>query len=236
MVECIASFLNLVIICSIHSMVSNDPDMPYSMAQVYTGVVSGLGVMTISTIFLPISGAHINPAISIAATVAGRISHTRAMAYISAQACGAVAGAATVIGLDSSSHQLTETKISDLGLEMILSFLLTMVYLSVIKSTERGKANNPEVTIGLAYAACLSAARVTLNPAAALGLSFMNKNYNNHWVEWVGPIIGGVAAGFCHWIIKRYEDDLGKRELSEEGFDDNTDLLTGRDCTMQWTI
>ena len=140
MAECLASFLNLMMICSIHSTVWNDPDLPYSMGQVYTGVVTGLGMMTISTIFLPISYTHINPAISIAAAVTGRISHTRAMAYISAQACGAVAGAATVQSLDSSlSGQLTETKIADLGLELVFSFVLTMVFLSVMESSERGK-------------------------------------------------------------------------------------------------
>ena len=201
--EFLSTFLNLIIICSIHSTVSNDPDLPYSLAQVYCGMVTGLGIIAITAVSLPVSGAHINPAITIASALIRRISPMRAMAYISAQCCGAIAGAGAVIGLNGSSHQLTATKITDLGLELILTFLVVMVALRVSECSQREKGNNSEVIIGLTYAAGLTATRGELNPAGALGLSFMYNKYNNHWVSWVGPIVGGAAAALCHQMVAR---------------------------------
>merc|ERR1711892_77205 len=60
--EFLSTFLILIIICSIFSTVSNDPDLPYSMAQVYRGLVTGLGIIPITTMY----GAHMTPAISTA--------------------------------------------------------------------------------------------------------------------------------------------------------------------------
>jgi len=196
--ECLASFLNLIIICSIYSTMHNDPDLPYSMVQVYSGIVTGLGMIAITTTCLPISGAHINPAISMAAGLAGRISPCRVAVYIFVQTAGGVAGAATMIGLQGEdTPHLPQVKITKLWLEIILTFLLTMLFLRTTLTTK----HNSELLIGFTYSACISTAGVSLNPAASLGLACLGSNYNNHWVGWVGPAIGAATAALCYSAI-----------------------------------
>jgi len=193
--ECLASFLNLIIICSIYSTMHNDPDLPYSMVQVYSGMVTGLGMIAITATCLPISGAHVNPAISLAAGLIGRISPCRVAMYTAVQTAGGVAGAATVIGLQGEDiPHLPQVKITKLWLEIILTFLLTMLFLR----TTLFPKHNPEVLIGLTYSACISTAGVNLNPAASLGLACLGSNYNNHWVGWTGPFIGAATAALCY--------------------------------------
>jgi len=194
--ECLASFLNLIIICSIYSTMHNDPDLPYSMVQVYSGVVTGLGMIAITTTSLPISGGHINPALSLAACLTGRISPCRAAVYTVVQTAGGVAGAASVLGLSGGdAAHLPQQEISKLWLEIILSFLLAMLFLSTNLKTN----DNPALVIGLAYAACISSAGVIINPAASLGLSCLTGNYTNHWVGWAGPAIGATSAAICYY-------------------------------------
>ena len=64
--------------------------------------------------------------------------------------------------------------------------------------------------IGVAYGACLLAYRGCLNPARALGAAFVFKEdnpqsdtFNQHWVFWVGPLLGGVTGGFAFEYIFR---------------------------------
>ena len=60
--------------------------------QAYCGVVAGLAVATLSTIFMPVSGAHLNPAVSLSAAVIHRITPLRGVSYVVAQCGGAIAG------------------------------------------------------------------------------------------------------------------------------------------------
>ena len=48
-------------------------------SQAYCGLVAGLAVATLTTIFLPVSGAHVNPATSLAAAITSRVSVVRAV-------------------------------------------------------------------------------------------------------------------------------------------------------------
>lgn len=193
--ECLGSFLNLIIICSIYSTMHNDPDLPYSLVQVYSGVVTGLSMIAIITTCLPISGGHINPALSLAAALTGRISPSRAAVYAVVQTAGGIAGAASVLGLSEAAH-LPQQEVSKLWLEIILTFLLSLTFLST-----NLKGDSPALLLGLAYAACISSAGVIINPAAALGLACLAGNYSNHWVGWAGPAIGSATAAICYYCV-----------------------------------
>merc|ERR1712106_845743 len=99
-----------------------------------------------------------------------------------------------------------------------------MVALTVTEHREKGEGISSEASIGLAYAACLATARVTLNPSAALGLAFLTNNYKNHWVLWVGPVIGGVAAAFCHLVMSGELEICKVNKQFEEVSDYRKDL------------
>ena len=72
--ECISTFLYVLLVCCMHQTVSSTPDLHPSSGQAYCGMVAGLAIISLTTIFLPVSGAHTNPAISIAAALIYRIS------------------------------------------------------------------------------------------------------------------------------------------------------------------
>lgn len=58
--------------------------------------------------------------------------------------------------------------------------------------------------VGVAYAACLICWKGSLNPARALGSAFVNKGPNRfvqHWIFWVGPILGAITAAFAFEYI-----------------------------------
>ena len=63
-------------ICSVHATMKGDDSA--ADVQVYTALGTGLAMITLSTIFLPVSGAHINPAISLAAAIIRKVSPARA--------------------------------------------------------------------------------------------------------------------------------------------------------------
>ena len=74
-------------------------DMPTVTAQVYNSLAAGLAITSITTIFLPVSGAHTNPSITLAALSIGRVSPVEAAGYLTAQCGGGIAGASAMLCL-----------------------------------------------------------------------------------------------------------------------------------------
>ena len=94
-------------------------------------MVAGLAIISLTTIFLPVSGAHNNPAISIAAALIHRISPLRSAAQVVAQCGGAIAGASVVLGLYGASDHFPTVTVTNFGLEFLLSLMIVLVYLRV---------------------------------------------------------------------------------------------------------
>merc|ERR1711892_1389328 len=149
------------------------PDLPQASAQVYCGVVAGLAINSLTTIFLPVSGAHINPAISLATCLIRRISPIRAIGHVVAQCGGAIAGASVVLGLYGASEHFPTTTVTNFGLEFLLSLMIVLVYLRVTDDADNNTNIDPPISIGLSYMAALTAYKGAVNPALALGQAFV---------------------------------------------------------------
>ena len=196
--ECIATFLYSLLVSL---MAASSQDTGPGTSQTYCGVTAGLAISTLSTIFLPVSGAHINPAVSLSAAVIQRVSPLRGAAYVVAQSGGAIAGASVVLGLYGNKDLLHQRNIglSQFGLEFLLAFMIVLAYLRVTEETQEqaDKSLNPAISVGLAYMAALVAHRGTVNPALALGQAVVRSKFSNLWIFWLGPILGGVSAALC---------------------------------------
>ena len=207
--ECIATFLYSLLVCL---MKVSSADSQAGTSQAYCGLVAGLATATLSTIFLPVSGAHINPAISLSAAVIHRVSPLRAGAYILAQSGGAIAGASVVLGLfgtaEISRHQ--NVGMPQFGLEFLLSFMIVLAYLRVTDEEEEQSDRNlnPAISIGLAYMTALVAYKGTVNPALALGQAFVRSKFSSLWVLWLGPVLGGCSAALCQEYIFSEQKDI----------------------------
>ena len=80
------------------------------------------------------------------------------------------------------------------------------------------------VSVGMAYAGCMIAWKGSLNPARALGSAFVSKNagrFDQHWVFWVGPLLGAITGAFA------YEYIFNPRRKAPFNFGSNYNATTG---------
>jgi aquaporin Z len=154
-----------------------------------------------------ISGAHYNPAVSVAAWVRGRLSTAELPGYIGGQLAGAALAALVGVwvfrvGNPPVTAWSGRALITAIVVEALFTFLLAFVVLNVATSKDHpdnsfyGLAIGGVVTVGILLVGALSGA--AFNPAVALGVSFARLSaWGNLWAYLVAQIVGGVLAGFA---------------------------------------
>ncbi|KAL1123072.1 hypothetical protein AAG570_002160 [Ranatra chinensis] len=115
------------------------------------------------------------------------------------------------------------------GLELILSFMVVFTY---FVASDRKHLGGSALTVGSAYLAATIVSMPSLNPARALGPAFVMNKWENHWVYWFGPILGGIAAGLIFEFIfnprrhfKRSKDSIDGDSSSIHSDEDTYDEL-----------
>ncbi|CAH0727592.1 unnamed protein product, partial [Brenthis ino] len=94
--ECAASFLYVFIVCGAAGGAGVGASA--SAVLLSTALASGCAIATLTLCFAHISGAHVNPAVSVALCVRRRVSPLRTALYVAAQCGGAIAGSAAIYG------------------------------------------------------------------------------------------------------------------------------------------
>jgi aquaporin Z len=164
----------------------------------------GLVLIAVAAAFGPISGAHINPAVTLALWLGRQIKMADALAYIVVQLVGGIAGAFVLrvvlggvgSGLGATVLAGDVSPAGGLLIEAILTFFLVN---TIYNTAVSGKAGNQApVAIGLTLAFCIlmggPLTGASLNPARTLGPAVVTGNYADVWVYLAGPVIGGLAA------------------------------------------
>jgi len=155
----------------------------------------------------PVSGCHINPAITIAMLSARRIPPREAAAYIVSQVIGGVlAGllhaaitpwSQTSFGLTLPSDLIGRSEGLALLIEAVFTFFLAFVVYAVAVSG-KSPSNVTGLAIGLTLAAAILASGpltgASLNPARTLGPAVASGNFTAHWVYWLGPVVGAIVG------------------------------------------
>ncbi|MBI1804490.1 MAG: aquaporin [Ignavibacteriae bacterium] len=177
----------------------------------------GLALVVMITALGHISGGHYNPAVTVGLLSGGKISGRDAIAYIIAQLLGAVVGALAVKslfpqGLTDAAKLGTPMLSPDIGIgtgiviEAILTFfLVTVVYGSAVDGRAGkwgGLFIGLTVTMDIFAGGGLTGA--AMNPARTFGPALIGGYWDGHVVYWIGPILGGVAAGllYTRWLRK----------------------------------
>lgn len=168
-----------------------------------------------------ISGAHINPAVTVPMAVLKKIDAGNAAGYIVFQLIGAVLGSLAHMmflpdgskvnfGAHAPGAAIGKSEISALGIEIILTFFL----LFVIFGTAVSKRASPGwagfaigMTILMGHLIGIPLTGASMNPARSFGPALVSGAWNAHWVYWIGPIVGGLIAALLYQyvFIKREE-------------------------------
>jgi aquaporin-4 len=197
------------------SAVSLAQDITTFEAPVIIGLAFGATVGLVILLLGRISGAHINPAITLAHTVAGKTRLEMFVPYISFQVLGGLLGAFTVKLIFSqfgSPADLGATKLASgvsplLGtvLETSGTFALAMsgFVASLRVHKKPGEAGLIGSTLFVIILALGPLTNASLNPARSLGPALASGYLTNLYVYWIGPLAGGLIAGLVYRFFER---------------------------------
>ena len=166
----------------------------------------GLAVSTMIYSIGDISGAHINPAVTVAFWAAGRFPASRVGLYLIAQFLGGIIAAALALLFFGNVADLGTTQpsvgtIEALGLEIVLTFILMFVIISVVtgakeKGIMAGLAIGGAVVLDIMFGGPTTGA--SMNPARSLGPALLSGNLQALWLYFVGPFVGALVAIGVH--------------------------------------
>lgn len=193
----------------------------------------------------PISGCHVNPAVTLGLLATGKIALLDAIAYVIAQCIGAIAGAAVIFGIAHGNpaydygdglgangwgeHSPVGFSMSSaFGLEITMTAILVFVVLS---ATDRiGTAALAGIAIGLALVVChlvgIPVDGTSVNPARSLGAAVFSggEALGQLWLFLVAPAVGGVIGALFYNLIFG-QDPIGyEGELNVDGRPDGDPL------------
>src|SRR5262249_1163547 len=185
----------------------------------------GLTVMVVILFMGAVSGAHLNPAVSIAFAARGDFPWRRVPFYIIAQLVGATLACLFLLALFGRAGMLGATEpghgISDWQAVVIELVLTTGLVSTILGTASRAQNLGPISAFGVGayiilaglWSAPISGA--SMNPARSFGPDLVLLNFSHYWVYLVGPIMGGLlAVGFAYLL--RGRGDSGGRRAAQE--------------------
>ncbi len=176
-------------------------------------VAHGLAIGIMVTALGHISGGHFNPAITLGFWVTKKLGTMSSLAYWVAQLLGAIAGAYLLkviipesiwrpVGLGTPDLAADLTRFPGMCLEAIMTFLLVFVVFATAVDPKgafdkiAGFAIGLTITVDILVGGPFTGA--AMNPARAFGPALATHRWANHGVYWIGPLFGGLLAGWIY--------------------------------------
>lgn len=176
-----------------------------------TALAFGLVIVAMAYSIGNVSGCHINPAVSIAMLVSGKLSAKDFIGYLIAQFAGATAGAAVLmafVGKESGlgANALYEGNIAlSILIEIILTFVFVIAILGVTSKIENSAVSGIVIglTLTLVHILGISFTGTSVNPARSFGPALFvgGDALANVWVFLVAPLVGGVLAALVYKFL-----------------------------------
>ncbi|MDR3282619.1 MAG: aquaporin [Candidatus Methanoplasma sp.] len=173
----------------------------------------GLSIVATAYVIGPISGCHINPAVSFGALLTKRIGFTDFIGYVVFQIVGAIIGAALLWGLvdvgnlvDLTGGGLGSNGVANAGgvagallVEVILTFIFVLTILGVTSDKTKGGVAGIVIGLTLAFVHIVGIplTGTSVNPARSIGpaiFSDVSSSLPDLWVFIVAPLIGAAIA------------------------------------------
>jgi aquaporin NIP len=197
-----------LVFCGTGAIVINN-ESGGAVTQVGIAVTFGLIVAVMIFAFGPISGAHINPAVSIILVLAKRFPAGQLIPYIIAQLAGALAASLLLKMLFPGDELLGSTvpqgsALQSFVLEVVLTMLLALVILNVIAGAKE-KGSMPAIaigaTVGLEALFAGPVCGASMNPARSIAPAVVSGHTAELWIYIFAPVAGALAGLLLHKLL-----------------------------------
>ena len=205
--EFIGTFVLVFFACGTACAVGCDVTGGYLL----TALSFGLVIVAMAYSIGNISGCHINPAVSIAMLISGKMTAIDFIGYIVAQFAGAIAGAAGLLALFGSESNLGSNAlynndiIASLIIEVVLTFVFVLAILVVTSKTEHGSVAGIVIGLSLTLVHILGIhfTGTSVNPARSFGPALLagGESLSCVWVFIVAPLAGGALAALVYKFL-----------------------------------
>jgi hypothetical protein len=205
----LAEFLGVFFLClfGIGAIINNAGLVGVALAH-------GIAIFVVVCAFAHISGAHFNPAITVAMAATKRIALVDGVAYIAAQLLGGIAAAALAkyivknIGAGVPALAAGQVNVTQgILIEAVATFALVIVVMGVAVDSRGTFAAVAGLPIGLVITGDIlwsgPATGAAMNPARWFGPALINGDLSNAVVWIVGPIVGALVAVFAYDLIMK---------------------------------
>jgi MIP family channel proteins len=207
----------LTLICTSTGLSISSKPIP----DLHGALVAGFVISTIIVGFGHISGAHINPAVTISFLVSCEIDILRAPCYIGMQLLGAATGSYLLRSLVPLSAQgkLGMTTITEgvtipqaVIVEFIITFMLCYTVHAICDKQRQDIGGSKALAVGLAvvvgglFGGPYTGA--SMNPARSFGPAAVMNSWENHWVYWFGPLTGSIVAAIIYKYVLRHHPPI----------------------------
>ncbi|KAJ3595615.1 hypothetical protein NHX12_004918 [Muraenolepis orangiensis] len=207
-------FIFLSITTAIGNSNNTNPDQEVKVALAF-----GLAIATLAQSLGHISGAHLNPAVTLGMLVSCQISVFKAVMYIVAQMLGSALASGIVYGVRPANNTALGvnalngiTPGQGVGIELLATLQLVLCVIAVTDKRRRDVTGSAPLAIGLSvclgHLAAISYTGCGINPARSFGPALILNDFTNHWVYWVGPMCGGILAALLYdfLLAPKFED------------------------------
>ncbi len=217
--EFIGTFVLVLFACGTAAMVGCST-ASFDSAYILTALAFGLVIVAMAYSIGNVSGCHINPAVSIAMLVSGKMTFLDFIGYVAAQFAGATAGAATLMGIIGREKGLGANGLFEgdvwksLLIEIILTFVFVLAILGVTSKVENGKVAGLVIglTLTLVHIFGIAFTGTSVNPARSFGPALFvgGDALSCVWVFIVAPLVGGVLAAIVYSFLDPKKDQAAE--------------------------
>ncbi len=212
--EFIGTFVLVLFACGTAAM-TGCSTTSFDTAYLVTALAFGLVIVAMAYSIGNISGCHINPAVSLAMLISGKMTVKDFIGYVIAQFLGAVAGAGVLLALIGPDKGLGANGLFEgdvlksVIIEVILTFVFVISILGVTSKVENGKVAGLVIGLSLTLVHLFGIAftGTSVNPARSFGPALFvgGDALANVWVFIVAPLIGGALAAVVYKVLDKSE-------------------------------
>lgn len=182
-----------------------------ALGAVGVSLTFGLIIMAMVYATGHLSGAHINPAVTIAFTLTRHFPAREATAYIAAQALGAIAGALVLLAVWPDQPAQLGATVPSVGVgsafvyELVLTAILMFVIVAVATDTRAvgaGAAIAIGGTVGLDALFGGPVTGASMNPARSLGPAVAAGEWTDFWIYLAAPVVGAALGALAYQLVR----------------------------------